>query len=283
MTANSQSPHPNLAQPQLVQPSLFIPHGGGPCFFMDDPAGVWTGMGDFLRHLLESLPARPKAILLVSAHWETDGFAFTGHASPGLIFDYYGFPPHTYELRYPAPGAPDVAARAAGLLQAAGFKATVAPEHGLDHGAFIPVMGAAPDADIPGGEMSLDRSLDPAMHQAAGRALASLRAEGVLIIGSGFMTHGLPYLNWSAGYDQAAPKWSAEFDAWAADALRTGDLDTLLRYRDTAPALRYAHPTVDHLLPMFVTLGAATQSDAPVNTEIDGFWLGLSKRSFAVA
>ena len=137
MTANSQSPHPNLAQPQLVQPSLFIPHGGGPCFFMDDPAGVWTGMGDFLRHLLESLPARPKAILLVSAHWETDGFAFTGHASPGLIFDYYGFPPHTYELRYPAPGAPDVAARAAGLLQAAGFKATVDPDHGLDQVELI--------------------------------------------------------------------------------------------------------------------------------------------------
>lgn len=239
---------------QRTQPSLFIPHGGGPCFFMDDPAGRWTGMGDFLRQLLSHLPARPKAILLVSAHWETDGFAFTGHAAPGLIYDYYGFPPHTYELRYPAPGAPALAARAAELLRAAGFKAAVDPDHGLDHGAFIPLMVAAPDADIPVVEMSLDRSLDPALHQAAGRALAALRDEDVLIIGSGMSFH-----NMRAYGNPAATAGAALFDQWLTSVVTAPGPDRAagLNQWAEAPGGQFAHPREEHLLPLMVAAGAS--------------------------
>lgn len=259
MTENSQKSQSNLAQP-----SLFIPHGGGPCFFMDDPAGRWTGMGDFLRQLLASLPARPKAILLVSAHWETDGFAFTGHAAPELIFDYYGFPPHTYELRYPAPGAPDLAARAAGLLQAAGFKAMVDPDHGLDHGAFVPLMLAAPDADIPVVEMSLDRSLDPAMHQAAGRALAVLREEGVLIIGSGMSFH-----NMRAYGNPAATAQAELFDQYLTKAATAPSKDRAeaLNQWAQAPGGQFAHPREEHLLPLMVAAGASDQAGARIYNE----------------
>src|SRR5690606_10026253 len=172
-------------------PSLFIPHGGGPCFFMPDPEGVWTGMEAYLRGLAASLPARPRAILIISGHWESRGFAFTGAQQPGLIFDYYNFPPHTYELTYPVPGAPWLAAQAADLLRAAGLPATVDPARGLDHGVVVPMKVAFPQADIPLVQMALDASLDPALHLRAGAALAPLRAAGVLIIGSGMSFHNL--------------------------------------------------------------------------------------------
>ena len=159
----------------MRQPTFYIPHGGGPCFFMDDPRGTWTGMEAFLRDWPGTLAEKPRAILIVSGHWETQGFRFTGNAQPPLIFDYYGFPPHTYELTYPAPGDPDLAARAAALLSAAGFDAGVDPERGLDHGVFVPLKVAFPDADIPVVEMSLDRNLDPALAFDVGAALAPLR------------------------------------------------------------------------------------------------------------
>ena len=174
-----------------VQPTYFIPHGGGPCFFMDDPRGVWTGMEAFLRNLPITLAEKPKAILVVSGHWETDGFAFTGAERPELIYDYYNFPPHTYQLRYDVPGAPALAARAAALLKDAGIPSTVDAKRGLDHGVFVPLKVAFPDADIPLIEMSVERGLDPALHVAAGRALAPLREEGVLILGSGMSFHNM--------------------------------------------------------------------------------------------
>ena len=138
----------------LRQPSLFIPHGGGPCFFMDDPAGRWRGMEQFLRGLPAMLPERPRAMLVVSGHWETaGGFAFTGSAAPSLIYDYHGFPPHTYELTWPVPGAPEIAGQAAALIERAGIGAWIDPARGLDHGVFIPLKVAFPDADIPVIEM----------------------------------------------------------------------------------------------------------------------------------
>ncbi|MDO6415066.1 class III extradiol ring-cleavage dioxygenase [Sphingomonas sp. BIUV-7] len=221
---------------------------------MDDPRGMWTEMAAFLRGLPASLPAPPSAILLVSGHWETDGFAFTGSAAPSLIYDYYGFPPHTYELTFPVPGDPALAARAAQLIEGAGIKAVVDPAHGLDHGVFVPLKVAWPEADVPVVEMSVDRSLDPALHLAAGRALAPLRDEGVLIVGSGMSFH-----NMRAYGDPRALAPSAAFDAWLGDAAALTGVarDTALgRWRD-APQGAFSHPREEHLIPLMVAAGAA--------------------------
>lgn len=236
------------------QPTLFIPHGGGPCFFMDDPRGMWTEMAAFLRGLPALLPEPPRAILLVSGHWETRGFAFTGSAAPGLIYDYYNFPPHTYQLTFPAPGDPALAARAARLLEGAGIAAQVDPEHGLDHGVFVPLKVAWPEAEVPVVEMSVDRSLDPALHIAAGRALAPLRDEGVLIVGSGMSFH-----NMRAYGDPRALDPSAQFDRWLTQAVaETGErrAAALAGWRE-APAGAFSHPREEHLIPLMVAAGAA--------------------------
>jgi aromatic ring-opening dioxygenase catalytic subunit (LigB family) len=241
----------------MRQPSLFIPHGGGPCFFMPDPAGNWTGMEAFLRALPARLPERPKAILVVSGHWETRGFAFTGAVQPPLIYDYGGFPAHTYELRYDAPGDPGLAARAAALLAEAGMTAWVDPARGLDHGVFVPLKVAFPDADIPVVEMSVDRDLDPAQHIAAGRALAALRDEGVLIVASGMSFHNM------RGYgDPRFTDPSDQFDAWltaTVEAQPAQRAAALALWAD-APAGRLSHPREEHLLPLMVAAGA---SEAP--------------------
>jgi aromatic ring-opening dioxygenase catalytic subunit (LigB family) len=260
-----------------TQPALYIPHGGGPCFFMDDPQGMWTGLADYLRGLPDSLAERPSAILVVSGHWETRGFAFTGADNPPLLFDYYGFPQHTYELRYDAPGDPDLAKRAAGMLAAAGFAAGVDYERGWDHGVFVPLKVAFPDADVPVVEMSLDRSLDPAMHIAAGKVLAPLRDEGVLIVGSGMSFH-----NMRAYGDPRALPVSQAFDDWltgaaTADPADRGDL--LAGWAD-APAGRMSHPREEHLIPLMVAAGASTGpgrhdfGGAVMGTQISGYRFG---------
>ena len=240
---------------QPVQPALFIPHGGGPCFFMDDPLGTWTEMGDFLRALPTTLPAPPKAILLVSAHWESDGFAFTSGDRPPLLYDYYNFPPHTYQLRYDAPGAPALAARAADLLRAAGLAAGLDADRGYDHGVFIPLKVSWPDAEIPVVEMSLDRSLDPGLHLAAGRALAPLREENVLIVGSGMSFHNLRSLG-----DPAATDPSRRFDDWLGNAAAQmpSERDRQLTHWASAPAARASHPREEHLIPLMVAAGASS-------------------------
>lgn len=259
------------------QPSLFIPHGGGPCFFMPDPQGVWRGMEAYLRDLAASLPERPRAILLISGHWETRGFAFTGAEHPGLIYDYYNFPPHTYELTYPVPGAPWLAARAAELLRDAGLPATIDPERGLDHGVFVPMKVAFPDADIPLVEMSIDASYDPALHVRAGEAIAPLRDEGVLIIGSGMSFHNL-----RAFRDPRVQTPSTLFDAWltqAATAPAAERADLLAQWAE-APYARICHPQEDHLLPLMVAAGA---SASPGRQDYGEFVMGsaISGYSFA--
>jgi aromatic ring-opening dioxygenase catalytic subunit (LigB family) len=259
------------------QPSLYIPHGGGPCFFMDDPRGTWTGMATFLRTIPDMLPEKPKAILIVSGHWETDGFAFTATERPPLIYDYHGFPPHTYQLAYPAPGDPALAARAAGLLDDAGLPAALDQARGLDHGVFVPLKVAFPQADVPIVEMSVDRRLDPAQHLAAGRALAALRDEGVLIVGAGMSFHNM------RGYgDPRATAPSRQFDAWLTEAA-TQDVeprdDALMRWAD-APAGRFSHPREEHLLPLMVAAGASDAAGERVygelvmETAISGFRFG---------
>jgi aromatic ring-opening dioxygenase catalytic subunit (LigB family) len=244
-----------------AQPSLFIPHGGGPCFFMDDPAGVWTDLAAFLAGLPGSLPAAPAAIIVVSGHWETAGFAFTGAARPALVYDYYNFPPHTYALRYEVPGAPALAAEAAGLLRAAGLNADVDAARGLDHGVFVPMKVAFPDARIPMIEMSLDRSLDPALHLAAGSALAPLRDRGVLILGSGMSFHNM------RGYrDGRFTAPSEAFDSWLNGAVAQAGpaRAALLAGWEAAPAARLSHPREEHLLPLMVAAGASTAAGRSV-------------------
>jgi aromatic ring-opening dioxygenase catalytic subunit (LigB family) len=244
-----------------AQPSLFIPHGGGPCFFMDDPAGVWTDLAAFLAGLPGSLPAAPAAIIVVSGHWETAGFAFTGAARPALVYDYYNFPPHTYALRYDVPGAPALAAEAAGLLRAAGLNADVDAARGLDHGVFVPMKVAFPDARIPMIEMSLDRSLDPALHLAAGSALAPLRDRGVLILGSGMSFHNM------RGYrDGRFTAPSEVFDSWLNGAVAQAGpaRAALLAGWEAAPAARLSHPREEHLLPLMVVAGASAAAGRSV-------------------
>lgn len=236
----------------MRQPSYFIPHGGGPCFFMDDPNGTWRGMADFLRTIRHDLPERPRAIIVVSGHWETDGFAFTGAATPSLIYDYYNFPAHTYEIRYDVRGDPQLASRAAGLLDGAGLNGWVDPTRGLDHGVFIPMKVAFSDAAIPMVEMSVDRSLDPALHIAAGRALSPLADEGVLILGSGMSFHNM------RGYgDPRFTDPSRAFDAWLTDAIEQegGERAARLIRWEEAPAARLSHPDAEHLLPLMVAAG----------------------------
>jgi len=247
-----------------TQPTYFIPHGGGPCFFMDDPGGIWAGMAAFLRGLPAELPERPKAILVVSGHWETEGFAFTGDGKPGLIYDYRGFPRHTYELRYDVPGAPALAAKAATLLGERGVKASVDPQRGLDHGVFVPLKVAFPDAGIPLVEMSVDRGLDPALHLDAGRALAPLRDEGVLILASGMSFHNI-----RAYGDPQATGPSQAFDRWLVDTARLGGSDRAerLKYWAEAPWARFSHPEAEHLLPLMVAAGAAEGTGEHVYAE----------------
>ena len=243
-------------------PALFMPHGAGPCFFMDwNPADAWDKTAAFLRSIPGSLPATPKAIVLVTAHWLAPQPTLTGAARPGMLFDYYGFPPHTYELSYPAPGAPALAERVRGLLADAGIAATVDTQRGYDHGTFIPLKVAFPHADVPVLQVSLLGSLDAQAHIDYGRALAPLRDEGVLIIGSGMSYHNM------RGYgDPRSTPVSADFDRWLTDtvALPAAERNARLAQWDTAsgPAGRLSHPprAEEHLLPLHVVAGAAGDS-----------------------
>ena len=249
---------------------MYLGHGAPP--LVDDP--LWTTQ---LAAWAGALP-RPTAILVVSAHWEAAPLTIgaTEDAAP-LVYDFWGFPDRYYQATYPAPGAPDLAAKIRGLLSGTESVAD-APDRGLDHGAYVPLTVMYPDADIPVLQVSMP-TLDPDRLLRIGAALRPLRDEGVLIMGSGFLTHGLPFLS-DFRFDAPPPGWSTEFDHWAAEALDHGDVDALARFRQ-APGARYAHPTTEHFAPLFVTLGASA-GPVPVTT-ITGYWLGLAKRSFQVA
>ncbi len=246
----------------MKQPTFFVPHGGGPCFFMnpDGPADpMWRPMEAYLRDLVAHLPERPRAILLVSGHWEESVFTVHTGAQPDLLYDYYGFPEHTYRLRWDAPGDPALARRVARLLGKAGFPVAENATRGWDHGVFVPMKVALPDADIPLVQLSLRANLDPADHIRAGRALESLRDEGVLIVGSGMSFH-----NMRARGSEVTPLADIWDDA-LADAI--GDPDPQARAAriaawDSLPHARYAHPREEHLLPLMVALGAGAGDPA---------------------
>ena len=283
-SAASQSLDDRPATGATTLPTWFIPHGGGPCFFMDwtsmgGPADTWDATAAWLRGLAGALPARPKAIVVVSGHWEEAAFTAASGASPALIYDYTGFPPHTYQLKYPAPGAPELASRVVELLTAAGLPARADASRGFDHGIFIPFLLIFPEADIPIVPLSLSGDLDPAKHLAAGRALRSLRDEGVLIVGS-----GMSYHNMHAFRTPGATQPSEAFDRWLTEAIGEPDpqkrWESLVHWSD-APAAREAHPREEHLLPLMVAAGAAAEdggervfSDVVMMARISGYRFG---------
>lgn len=251
-------------------PALYLGHGAPP--LLEDSA--WMGQ---LRGWAASLP-RPSSILIVSAHWQTAPLALSATRPVPLVYDFYGFPRHYYEMTYDAPGAPELAAQVTGLMPS-NEPVLNRETRGLDHGAWVPLKAMFPDADIPVLQMSMP-DLDPAHLFEVGRRLAPLRDEGVLIVGSGFMTHGLPFISEYFMGKPGAPQWSIDFDEWAREALERGDLDTLFAFREKAPGMPYAHPTVEHFAPLFVTLGAAARPEDAPRFTIEGYAYGLSKRSF---
>ncbi|MCB9675232.1 MAG: dioxygenase [Alphaproteobacteria bacterium] len=240
-----------------VQPVFYIPHGGGPCFFMEwtmGPPDTWKRMELWLRQLVSGLPERPKALVVISAHWEEPVVTVQSGARPPMLYDYGGFPPHTYELQWPAPGDPALAERIAGLLRNAGIDVGANDRRGFDHGVFVPLLLAVPDADIPTVQVSLRRDLDAAFHLALGRALAPLREEGVLIVGS-----GMSYHNFGGFMRPAGDADSKAFDAWMQQTvgLDAEARDARLARWAESPKGRASHPREEHLLPLMVCAGAA--------------------------
>jgi aromatic ring-opening dioxygenase catalytic subunit (LigB family) len=238
-------------------PVVYVPHGGGPWPFVELPMverSEVAALAEFLRTLPARLPTRPKALLVISAHWEQPVATVTSAARPPILYDYYGFPPESYTITWPAPGDPQLAERVRTLLSAAGFETAADPERGFDHGTFIPLKLSFPDAEVPTIQLSLLRDLDPARHLALGRALAPLRDEGVLIVGSGMSYHDLR--GFFGGRGRAV---SESFDAWltAAATAEARARDQLLEQWETAADARRAHPREEHLLPLMVVAGAA--------------------------
>lgn len=255
-------------------PALYLTHGAPP--LMDDP--IWPNE---LAAWSAGLP-RPKAILVVSAHWESNPLTIGATTTVPLYYDFYGFPQRYYEVTYPAPGAPWLADRVRKLMSDVTPVADD-PERGLDHGAYVPLLAMYPGADIPVLQISMP-SEDPRVLIEVGRRLAPLRDEGVLIVGSGFMTHSFEAVHkYVRTGGEAIENAIVEFDHWAAEALAKNDVDTLINYRRTAPASAYAHRTADHFVPLFVALGANLERETPGHTAIEGYWLGNSKRSIEFA
>jgi aromatic ring-opening dioxygenase catalytic subunit (LigB family) len=242
-------------------PTLFIPHGGGPCFFMDPPRDtphLWDGLATYLRGIDASLGAKPKAVLVISGHWETARPTFNVAEQPRLLFDYYGFPDHTYQLKYPVAGAPALAKTAARVLSEAGIETDIELKRGLDHGVFVPFLLIYPQADVPILQMSLQGGLDPGFHLKLGRALAPLRDQGVLIVGSGMSYHNMAGLFSGRGGEA-----SVEFDTWLCEAVKNPLTreDELARWRQ-APGGKSSHPREEHLIPLMVAAGAGLSDPA---------------------
>jgi aromatic ring-opening dioxygenase catalytic subunit (LigB family) len=243
----------NPTVPRL--PVLFISHGGGPWPYVDALKQMYVRTEKELRQLPERLPARPKAVLVISGHWEAPEFSVSSGARPPMEYDYSGFPPHTYQIRYPAPGDPELAAHACNLLAAAGIETISDARKGFDHGVFVPLALMYPKADMPIVMVSIKSSYDPVEHLALGKALAPLRDEGVLIIGSGLTYHNMQ------GFGRDSSKAAAEsFTRYLNEAIALKDAiarDEKLLHWDSAPYARLAHPREDHLLPLLASAGAA--------------------------
>jgi len=240
----------------MRMPTVYVPHGGGPWPFVEVGIGSHAeqhALAMYLRELARIPGQRPAALLVISAHWEARVPTVMSSAAPPMLYDYYGFPPASYEIAWPAPGDPALAARVRALLERAGFETDADAERGYDHGTFVPLKLAYPDADVPVVQLSLVHGLDPATHLAMGRALAPLRDEGVFVIGSGLSYHNL------RAFGPSARPVSVAFDAWlrATTSLPPAERDRALAAWASAPAARQAHPREEHLLPLMVVAGAA--------------------------
>jgi len=255
-------------------PSLYLSHGAPPTF---EDAAWMTQLHTWARSM-----AKPAAVLIVSAHWESAPLSISSTvAGTELVHDFGGFAPVYSAMRYDTPPATELARLVRGVLPD-GEELHEHSSRGLDHGAWVPLKVMYPDADVPVLQLSMPTH-DATRLLALGERLRTLREHGVLVVGSGFMTHGLPFLTREVFTGKVVPGWSADFDAWAADALARGDVDTLAAFASRAPGMPWSHPTVEHFTPLFVTLGAATDPEAGVTTAIEGYAMGLSKRSFQAA
>lgn len=253
---------PTMSAASGRMPAIFLAHGAPPLLDMPDWMGELRAWGAAL--------SRPRAVLMVSAHWEDRPVTLGATTTVPLVYDFYGFPERYYQVKYPAPGAPWLAERVRALVGTTADD----PARGLDHGAFVPLLGMFPDADVPVLQVSLP-TLEPKPLLELGRALAPLRDEGVLVIGSGFITHNLRTIDPRPG--APVPAWAQDFDAWTADVLARRDLDALVQYRQKAPGVRESLPTHEHFVPLLVAQGAALDGPAPT-TPIQGFWFGSFTR-----
>lgn len=257
-------------------PTYFISHGGGPWPWMPDWRAMFTNLEASFVQMVKDLPERPKAILMISGHWEDDSFAVMTSANPPMVYDYSGFPPETFKIVYPAPGAPDLAQKAADLLKAAGLPVRLDGGQGFDHGCFVPAFVMYPDASVPVFQISLRHGYDPAEHFALGRALAPLRDEGVLIVGSGLSYHNLRL------FGPGAKVPSEAFDAWLATTMakpaaqRTADLIGW----ETAPYARTCHAQEDHFAPIWAVVGAAETEAARMVYHDKGLFGGVTASSY---
>jgi aromatic ring-opening dioxygenase catalytic subunit (LigB family) len=253
----------NPAQ-QRPLPAFFLPHGAGPCFFMNwEPPTMWHRLGTWLQQWGEIHRAATQGIVVFSAHWEEPVFTLNTALQPGLLFDYHGFPEATYRLQWPAMGAPWLIERSLGLLQAHGIAHATRSDRGLDHGVFIPLLRAFPQAELPVLQISLKKGLDPGEHLALGRALSALRAEGVLLVGSGMAFHNMRRFRLQGGPPDAD---SVQFDAWLTAAVaETGERRAQqLQHWQAAPCGRASHPREEHLLPLHVVAGSAWEETGRV-------------------
>jgi 4,5-DOPA dioxygenase extradiol len=248
-------------------PVIFAAHGAP--VLLDDEAwmaelAVWA----------KAMP-KPKSILIVSAHWEERPVALGATRTVPLVYDFTGFPEKYYRTRYPAPGAPDLASRVHQLLRGKGITSTDEPERGLDHGAYVPLVAMVPDADVPVLQLSMPGLVPEELFE-MGRALAPLRDEGVLVFGSGFLTHNMRY-----AFRPGIPQWARDFDGWAANALSRFDVDALMNFRDRAPSAQMALPTWEHYAPVLVAAGAVADGQPRTTFPISGFWMegAFTKRS----
>lgn len=257
-------------------PTYFISHGGGPWPWMPDWRAMFANLEASFVQMTKDLGQPPKAILMISGHWEEDSFAVMTSPKPPMVYDYSGFPPHTFQIRYPAPGAPDLAQRAAKLIEAAGLPVSLNDRQGYDHGTFVPAYIMYPDADVPLFQISLRHGYSPAEHLALGRALAPLRDEGILIVGSGLSYHNLRL------FGPGAKEPSEAFDAWLNDAMNKAPVErsaAMLNW-EQAPYARICHKEEDHLVPLFVALGAAEHDKATLVYHDKGLFGGVTASSY---
>ncbi|TAL77920.1 MAG: dioxygenase [Burkholderiaceae bacterium] len=262
----------------MKMPVYFVSHGGGPWPYIPEEQDTYALLTRSLQDIPGQLDHKPRAVLMVSAHWEaTGGFLVMSNPRPPMLYDYYGFPQHTYQIQYRAPGCAALSERVSQLLEKAGLPHMSDPDRGFDHGAFVPMVVMYPEADIPMVQLSIETHFNPKLHMDLGRALAPLRDEDILIIGSGLSYHNLREIR-STG---AAP--SAQFDAWLQQAVVQGPIDQRLGQLENweqAPAARRAHPREDHLIPLMVAAGAAEQDPATCIYHDTGLFSNITASSF---